>query len=320
MDDKKMKATVEWMSQKYNEMNQALFGGALGSCDFGIFTTGRGSQGGVLGWFCINGNNIYRDSRAGWLYQKNGARRTQINRSNFVSLCKPMIKLNGNYTATEKSLLTTLVHEMCHYYNYMDGYSPGRAHGKEFMAIAARVSAKSNGIFTVGKVASAEQFEGYELNDEMKKKQEARDKSKKSNLKALFVFLKPPNGNILQLTTTTSIDVINGSIRWLKNLRTPSMKEKYDGSDIYTSDDPAVIEALMSHGYKTSIRSVYRYYTVDKSKNPWINDLFNYDMKQVNESQKAYIGRIIREELENIINDDDLIPIEPGINLGIITP
>ena len=154
----------------------------------------------------------------------------------------------------------------------------------------------------------------------MKKKQEARDKSKKSNLKALFVFLKPPNGNILQLTTTTSIDVINGSIRWLKNLRTPSMKEKYDGSDIYTSDDPAVIEALMSHGYKTSIRSVYRYYTVDKSKNPWINDLFNYDMKQVNESQKAYIGRIIREELENIINDDDLIPIEPGINLGIITP
>ena len=49
----KMHVTVEWMAKKYEEMNQQLFGGALGACRFAVFTTGKGSQGGILGWFVI---------------------------------------------------------------------------------------------------------------------------------------------------------------------------------------------------------------------------------------------------------------------------
>lgn len=319
MEEKKMKATVEWMRQKYDEMNQALFGGRLGHCDFGIFTNGRGSQGGVLGWFCINGDNIYVERGTREMYHKAGITKTPINKFNFVALCKPMIKLNGNYTATEKSLLTTLVHEMCHYYNHMNGISPGRAHGREFMVIAEYVSSKSNGIFTVGNVASAEEFSGYELNDEMKNKQEKRNTNKKSKLKALFVFLS--DGNTLQLTTSTNIDVINKSISWINSLKGPSLKLKYKGAKIYMSDDQDVINLLMSHNYNVSIRTVYRYYTIDISKNPWINDLFQHDMKAISEDRRVYIGRIIREEIGNLINDDeDLMLITPGMNLGIMTP
>lgn len=40
----KMHVTVEWMAKKYEEMNQQLFGGALGVCRFKVFTTGKGSQ------------------------------------------------------------------------------------------------------------------------------------------------------------------------------------------------------------------------------------------------------------------------------------
>lgn len=40
----KMHVTVEWMAKKYEEMNQQLFGGALGACRFKVFTTGNGSQ------------------------------------------------------------------------------------------------------------------------------------------------------------------------------------------------------------------------------------------------------------------------------------
>lgn len=38
----KIHVTVEWMAKKYEEMNQQLFGGALGACRFKVFTTGRG--------------------------------------------------------------------------------------------------------------------------------------------------------------------------------------------------------------------------------------------------------------------------------------
>ena len=40
----KIHVTVEWMAKKYEEMNQQLFGGALGTCRFKVFTTDKGSQ------------------------------------------------------------------------------------------------------------------------------------------------------------------------------------------------------------------------------------------------------------------------------------
>lgn len=49
ISSEKIRPTVEWMREKYDELNSWLFGGQLGGCNFNIFTTGRGSQGGTLG-------------------------------------------------------------------------------------------------------------------------------------------------------------------------------------------------------------------------------------------------------------------------------
>ena len=57
----KIHVTVERMAEKYEEMNQQFFGGALGAGRFAVFTTGRGSQGGTLGWFKITGKGINVD-------------------------------------------------------------------------------------------------------------------------------------------------------------------------------------------------------------------------------------------------------------------
>ena len=53
--EKTFKPNIQWMAKKYEEMNQELFYGQLGDCDFGIFTTGKGSEGRTLGWFKTKG-------------------------------------------------------------------------------------------------------------------------------------------------------------------------------------------------------------------------------------------------------------------------
>ena len=39
---KTFKANTQWMAEKYEEMNQKLFNGLLGNCNFEVFTKGKG--------------------------------------------------------------------------------------------------------------------------------------------------------------------------------------------------------------------------------------------------------------------------------------
>ena len=150
--------TTEWMSEKFNEMNARLFDYELGSCSFEIFTKGRGMYGNALGWFCCGGKNVRVVNSSDKIYTVVNHSIVYIDKGNFVSLYKPIIKLNGNYTWSEKAALSTLVHEMCHYYVYMHGCYPKRCHGKEFKRIAKIVSDKAPELFTVQRLASAEQM------------------------------------------------------------------------------------------------------------------------------------------------------------------
>ena len=172
--DKTFRPNTQWMAEKYEEMNQQLFNGELGACSFAIFTSGRGSEGGVLGWFKITARNIRIDRYSRRMFANYGFDRTYIDKSNFVDLCRPQIELNGNYTGTEHSFLATLAHEMCHYYTYMNGYAPKQGHGREFKDIGSIVSYRSNGMFTIQRLASAEQMTEMELSDEMKAKRAKR--------------------------------------------------------------------------------------------------------------------------------------------------
>lgn len=263
--DKTFKPTVGWMALKYDEMNDQLFGGKLGECKFAVFTSGRGAEGGVLGWFKITGRNIRIRRYNRRMFKTNGWDEINIDRNNFVQLCQPQIELNGNYSGTEHAFLATLAHEMCHYYTYMNGYAPKQGHGREFKEIGYIVSSRSNGLFTIQRLASAEQMSEMELNDEMKAKRERRLANRKASVYAVFDFRK--NGEI-HLTTTSSRALIDEIVR------------TYSSSNvikILLSNDASLIDLLFSKGYRKNMRS-WRYWNVaDKD---WINNIDDYEYEE----------------------------------------
>ena len=255
--DKTFKPNPQWMGEKYNEMNQLLFNGALGACDFAIFTSGRGSEGGVLGWFKITARNIRVDRYSRRMFANQGWNKAYIDKSNFVDLCRPRIELNGNYTGTEHSFLATLVHEMCHYYTYMYGYAPKQGHGREFKEIGYEVSERSNGMFTIQRLASAEQMTEMELSDEMKAKRAKRLSNRKSSVTAILVFTK--KGEV-KLTISSNPSLINMI----------SSSEKERGENVVTTNNAEVIEYLFDKGYRKNMRT-WRYWSLEGK--PWLEEL-----------------------------------------------
>lgn len=173
IDDKQLiTITPQWMEQKFNEMNQLLFNGELKPCKLTLFTTGKGSRGSVLGWFKIHPGRgiVYKRVYGGTqAYLKdNWGDTVAITEEDFNYYLNPEIQLNGNYNWTEKAALSTLVHEMCHYWTDHRGWFPKQAHGPEFYRIATIVSQKSNEFFSVQRLAKAEQMEQMEFTDDMK--------------------------------------------------------------------------------------------------------------------------------------------------------
>lgn len=249
----------QWMKEKYDELNASLFMGRLGECRFNVFTTGRGSGGNVLGWFKITGRGIKIDRRTGRMFRDDYFNREYIDKDNFVGLCRPVIELNGNYSGTEHGFMLTLVHEMCHYYTYMMGWAPKQAHGREFREIGYIVAARSNGMFTVQRIASAEQMSELELNDEMKAKKAKRLENKKAAVTAIVVYSS--SGHI-ELTISSNKLLIDK----IKNY-TEKNHERY-----YISNDANVIDFLFSKGYKKNMRT-WRFWCLEGK--PWLSELEN---------------------------------------------
>lgn len=257
--DKTFVPTPEWMAEKYNEMNKQLFGGKLGRCLFDVFTKGRGSEGGTLGWFKITARNIRVDRYSRRMYKSYGWDVKYIDKDNFYDLCSPLIELNGNYSGTEHGFLATLVHEMCHYYTYMNGYCPKQGHGREFKEIGMIVSSRSNGMFTIQRLATAEEMNELELNDEMKAKRAKRLENKKASVTAIVAFTKEGKAKLTITSNQRLIDMITTS-------------EKERGSNVVTTNDANVIDFLFSKGYKKNMRT-WRYWSLEDK--PWLGELKN---------------------------------------------
>lgn len=249
----------QWMKEKYDELNANLFMGRLGECQFNVFTTGRGSGGSVLGWFKITGRGIKIDRRTGRMFRDDYFNREYINKDNFVSICRPVIELNGNYSGTEHGFMSTLVHEMCHYYTYMMGWAPKQAHGREFREIGYIVAARSKGMFTVQRIASAEQMSELELNDEMKAKKAKRLENKKAAVTAILVMRHSGNNEL----TISSNKLLIGKIQFSAERN----EEKF-----YVSNDANVIDFLFNKGYRKNMRT-WRFWHLEGK--PWLNELLN---------------------------------------------
>ena len=303
--------TSDWLKEKYDELNIWLFGGELGACDFSVFTKGKGSQGRTLGRFSLQGKGLkVRTSDRRMIYYV-GTKVFIVTEDNFVEIAKPLISVNGNYKRTELSWLSTLVHEMCHYYTYRKGRVPVQAHGSEFRNIAAYVSYKSNGVFDVKRFA---QEDGSELDAEMAEKQKKREESKKSKLTALLVFKK--TGKI-ELITTSSETLIDSIIN--QNTNKNCIK-------IIKSNSPEFIEFLWKNGYKHNMKT-YRYWSVRSDVVDEINKYPNtvVEMLNVNEMINLTtedIKLMVEMTLEKLIGEkeDNFVDISPNMNLSDETP
>lgn len=305
----KFTPTPQWMEEKYNELNAKLFNGLLGGCDFGIFKDGKGSSGRTLGYFKMTGRNIKYDRNTRRMFSATylGTIDEYINSNNFFELCKPTIKLNGNYKRTERAWLTTLAHEMCHYYTYMNGRVPSTSHGREFKQIAAIVSQNSNDIFNIQRLATSEEMAESDLDDAVKAKMEKRDEVKKKKMFALLIFRK--NGEV-QLVTTSSNNVLSDVTQ--KNPR-------YVCDKILISTDPKFIEYLWNNNFKHNMRT-YRYWPITNTSIIKDIEKFNYKVmvdytNEVNESIQ-----LIPEDIQIMVENTLKEFINKKNNWGEITP
>lgn len=263
----KIKPTTEWMTKWYDIMNQRLFNGELGACILRPFTTGKGSNGRTLGWFKITASNIKVDRSTRRIFKSDYYSRQYVDRSSFPSICKPCIELNANYSAPEDSWLNTLVHEMCHYYTYMYGYAPKQGHGPEFREIGAIVSSKSNGLITIQRLASAEEMTHFDLDADIKQKNQERLDRKKSNLNVCVIIL---DNKQVRLVTTTSMKLVDE----IANLHNTKNNTLYFGC----SHETGLVELLYSKGYRSSMRT-YRYWDISNAS--WLNILPEYQWIKV---------------------------------------
>ena len=299
--------TPQWMATEYDRLNASLFDGKLMECQFGLFTTGKGSQGGTLGWFKMTGRNLWVSKQSRRIYTRGGlgdSEKIWINKENFVEYCKPKIELNGNYRWTKKAALSTLVHEMCHYYCNMNGWRPAQHHGPDFMSIAFHVSQKSNEFFTVERVARAEQMSEVELNSEFAEKKKKREEAKKAKVIMTFIFMA--NGTV-RLVNALNNEVVNNIVRL-----------EFTGSrckKIVVSRDPALMDVVFSRGYKGTMRA-YRFWEVQNED--FVKELDNYDtqVKWENEMPAgASVNEAVWDNRPNFVKNGDKVDTRGAYNV-----
>lgn len=315
-DSEKIRVSVGWMEREFTELNERLFGGELPTCRFEVMTSGRGSQGRVLGQFEVCNKMIRGDRWSRRMFYDDTAtgKRIWIDKGNFVDLCNPCIRMNGNYTATESSLRATLVHEMCHLYNYCEGWYPSKAHGSEFMEAARMVASRSGGEFNVQRVATAEEMSGYELDPEIaernRKRAAARRETVKSSAVAIFTFLD--NGEI-QLSVTSN-KIANAMMERITDYygRVGNLK-----SVKYTSD-PSIMDVVFGYGYKKVFKN-WRYWNIEGR--PLGREVGNFILDTYHGRADEGLSRIVEGVIDEFVKDAEGGVLQVGgINLGLESP
>lgn len=314
--DEKFTPTVDWIAEKYFELNEWLFNGKLGNCLFEVYTSGKGMER-SLGHFRFTGQGVKYNKRTRRMYWVDpvyhNSLEVHINAANFVKYTKPMIGLNGNYKRTEHMWLNTLVHEMCHYYTYMNGQVPVQAHGTEFRQIGQIVGIRSNGVFDIKRLCDAENI--GDLDAEIADKRQKRDDKKKSRMTALLVFRT--NGDV-QLITTTYQKVIDAVI---------ANNNKLICKRILATNDKSYIEYLWGEGFKHNMSpgkssDNYRYWPVQGKD--LVDEIKNYDftvlkgepMNEAYQFTNEDIKLMVEMVLDRIKGGDNLVDITPDMILS----
>lgn len=154
--------TVEWMQTKFNELNSSCFNGELPMCKMEV----RKLPKNVLGRFCLNvpkstilkhqtsTNKIIRcENIAGVLFK------FYLDKQYIDESCNPSISLTTVVGMNERDWTATLIHEMCHYYNY---YAQGmsdvvnKGHGQVFHSACEMAASNGGNDYTVKDIETSE--------------------------------------------------------------------------------------------------------------------------------------------------------------------
>lgn len=266
----KITPTAEWMKKTYDELNKWLFNGVLGKCKFKIFTEGIGSQGHRLGFFHFSKQYRY-DPKTRKMYSVLG-RNFPVDRYNIYDVCGPEIKINGNYKGTEYAFASILLHEMCHYYTYMNGVIPRQGHGVEFKEIGARVGARSNGYFKIQTHERPEVLSQLELSKYFVDKSSRREDSSFNRAFCMLLFMK--DGTIRLVKTTQ--DKVKEEVMSYETKRDKCVK-------IIEIRDINFTNECHNNGYMTNCRT-YRFWPVNGVK--FVENFENYNHKVLYEHKK----------------------------------
>ena len=270
-ETRSFKPTIQWMRQRYDEANQKLFNLKLGGCEFGIFTTGKGSRGSTNGWFRLTGNGLYIDRYSRRLFKKIGwSEDEKINYGNFPELAKPKIELNGNKSGSEWAFMVTLVHEMCHYYTYMNGRVPPQGHGPEFVSIANEITSRSNGQIEVTKKATLERMRHFVVDDKIDQINKKAAATKRAKTTALVVFKQGETRLVMTSSEKLIYDITNIE------------SKRKDTIQITRSNDADLIDTLINDGYRSLMRT-YRFWNITNNKD-LINLILNSEGREVYEN------------------------------------
>lgn len=284
-----MKPDLDWITQKYDEFNRKYFDGVLNSCDLECRPYGRR----CLGYFTIQGENIkYEKSSRRMFWSDFDNSRVYVDYDLFVSLCAPLIVLNTNYDAPESSWENTLIHEMCHYYTYMDGYIPKQGHGREFKDIARQLYDKTNGEIVITTYDATGDF--VQTNQKILQTAEKRQTNRVSNTFAT-------------LTITSNKEIL---LRMFTEATLKSFLHFSKDEIIYCSNND-LITRLFDLGYNRIMRKLTIYWLITK---PQIIDILNeYQFFDRNGNKAPSVKHLIGQDDEENNNE---VPLEDEWHLG----
>lgn len=243
-----MKPDQDWIEQKYNEFNKRYFDGVLNSCDLICQPCTQK----YLGLFTLLSKVSY-DKDTGRMFVIHFGNKIYVDYESFVGLCDPRIILNTNYDAPESSWENTLIHEMCHYYTYMDGYIPKQGHGKEFKAIAKKIYEKTDGEIVITTTDKSGNF--TQTNQKIL---QTNEKRKTNKINSTFAVLTITSDNSLSLQMLKE-NTLKTLLRFSKDLV------------IYSSNNE-LITKLFERGFSRVFRNLGPYWSIT---NPHTIDLLN---------------------------------------------
>lgn len=308
-----MKPTVEWMKEKYIQFNNQIFNNYL---EMPILKAEPISKR-VLGCFSFEPQIEVRAKKSDmhmYYYDDFEGKYKYISHDNFLQIMNPSITLNTIWDCEEINLENTLIHEMCHYRTYIDGFCPKKVHGQEFTYWGAVVNLKSDGKYKITTYCDT-YSEGSKLDD-------ATALKYSKNLCGIYVrFI---NGDAENRFYLIKKDITNKFIELFNQIF------KFWANEMTICSDPNWAKEMVASTNMTKTqRTVWNYYIASSDRVKKAIELMNnyptekkifQPQNQSTIKENNMFSDIINEVFNELAEENNVIDILPGKNLSLETP